>query len=97
MPEDGHMDTRAVSSQNFSIKGEDVGSEHFPILPMQTQFSGYSGIQCVHRLTRTPVFKRIPELGARTCKDSPVLLLLSPLASSRPPAVGELSIPVCHE
>ena len=54
---DGRMDTGAVSSQNFPVKSEDVGNEHFPILPMQTQFSGYSGIQCTHRLTRTPVLR----------------------------------------
>ena len=54
---DAHMDTRAVSSQDFSGKGEDVGSEHFPILPRQTQLSGYSGIQCAHKLTRTPVLR----------------------------------------
>lgn len=54
---DGRIYTRAVSSQNFSVKGEDVGNEHFPILPRQTQFSGYSGIECAHRLTRTPVLR----------------------------------------
>ena len=48
---DGHMDTGAISSQNFSVKGEDVGNEHFPILPMQMQFRGYSGTQCAHKLT----------------------------------------------
>ena len=53
----GHMDTGAISSQNFSVKGEDVGNEHFPILPMQMQFRGYSGTQCAHKLTRTPVLR----------------------------------------
>ena len=54
---DRRMDTGAVSSQDFSGKGEDVGNEHFPILPRQTQLSGYSGIQCAHKLTRTPVLR----------------------------------------
>lgn len=50
---DGHMDTGAISSQNFSVKGEDVGNERFPLVPMQMQFRGYSGTQCAHMLTRT--------------------------------------------
>ena len=54
---DRRMDTGAVISQNFPVKGEDVGNEHFPILPMQTQFSGYSGIESAHRLTSTPVLR----------------------------------------
>ena len=36
----GHMDTDAISSQNFSVKGEDVGNERFPLVPMQMQFRG---------------------------------------------------------
>lgn len=47
------MDTGAISSQNFSVKGEDVGNERFPLVPMQMQFRGYSGTQCAHMLTRT--------------------------------------------
>lgn len=34
------MDTGAISSQNFSVKGEDVGNERFPLVPMQMQFRG---------------------------------------------------------
>lgn len=51
------MDTRAISSQNFPIKGEDAGNGHSPILPLQMQFSGYSDIQRAHLLTRTPVLR----------------------------------------
>ena len=85
------MDTRAISSQNFSVKGEDVGNERFPLVPMQMQFRGYSGTQCAH-VNQDSSSKRNPELGARTWKDSPVLLLLSPPASSRPDAGNCMSV-----
>ena len=64
------MDTRAISSQNYSVKGEDPGNGHFPILPLQMQFSGYSDIQRARLLTRTPVLRGTLSMGGFTCPAS---------------------------
>ena len=64
------MDTRTISSQNCSVKGEDLGNGHFPILPLQMQFSGYSDIQCALLLTRTPVLRGTLSMEGFTCPAS---------------------------